>query len=182
MKIKVNEKSIKTSELAIKSAVQKVLANKKMLQEVGDVVVEDIRFQARRGNFEKVGVASGPFSSGWLRLRRKIALNGKTHEAYSLNRKNVTLTGELLDALTSKVLRSGVIKFLFEGRHKKYQYKGIDGTIKNAGSSSSNADIAAGLEKQGFRFFRVREALQPRLKRIVISYIRRAARVFTKTN
>lgn len=67
--VKLNEKSLKDVEDLIKKAFDKVISNKKLLNEIGDDVVKDIQFKTRAGKsipnneepFKPLSTARHPF-------------------------------------------------------------------------------------------------------------------------
>jgi hypothetical protein len=176
----VNTKSIDRAEKSVKTAFEKVIRNQKMLKELGEVVVTDIKFQSRRGKFEKTGKASSGLTDAWIERRKNYAKNSDSHPAYSPKRKNVTLTGELLDSLKFISSGAGKLKFFFDGIHKAYRYRKLDGSISSHGGNARNKDIQEGLDKMGYKFFRLRPELTDRLKKVVVGYIRRASRALNK--
>jgi hypothetical protein len=198
---KVSDQSIKDVEQSVRDVFEKVIKNEKMLSEVGETVVTDIKFQTRRGVSPVTGERFKPLKQSWINKREAIAFVSSTDPAFSKNRSNLTLSGQLLDALRMSVAGVGKIKLFFEGSHQPYLAKYVEifkrkrpvrggfTTIRKGRSGSRqvgnilpNELLAQYVAENGRPFMGVRDTLKPRLNRIVIAYIRRATRVFSKFN
>ena len=169
--LKFNEKTIDKAQADIQSKMKEIVKSPALLSEVADVAIKDIQFQARRG-VTPDGTKFKPLSSRWIKERQKIALADSTHETFRANRSNITITGQLLDAMGKMLSKSGIY-ILFKGIHRPYQARRVrrDGN-RTIGKPISN-DQLSGYVNEVRPFFKIRESLLPRLKNIVIRYIRR---------
>jgi hypothetical protein len=171
MDLKFNEKTIDKAQADIQAKLKEIVKSPALLSEVADVAIKDIQFQARRG-VTADGNKFKALSSRWIKERQKIAQASATHETFKANRSNITITGQLLDAMGKMLSKSGIY-ILFKGMHQPYQAKRVrrDG-VRTVGKRISN-DKLSGYVNELRPFFKIRESLLPRLKNIVIRYIRR---------
>jgi hypothetical protein len=205
MKIKFNRDTISKAEGDIKNKLKKVLSEPQLLSEVAEVAINDIKFQARRGVSSKNGQRFKPLSKEWIEKRDRISQATDTHPAYSKNRSNITITGQLLDALRKSITGSKITLF-FAGFHYPYKIKYLEWFVRkkkkrrinlgktvkgfqtsaggisyvNTGNSGTYSvgkrisnDKLSGYVNEIRPFFYLRESLLPRLKSVVIRYIRR---------
>lgn len=172
MDLKFNEKTIDKAQADIQDKLKNIVKSPALLSEIADVAIKDIQFQARRG----ISIDGSKFTKAltpkWIRQREQISKATQTHETFKANRNNITITGQLLDAMSKMLSKSGIY-ILFKGIHRPYQAKRVrrDGTRK-IGKPIPN-DQLAGYVNEVRPFFKIRDSLLPRLKNIVIRYIRR---------
>ena len=175
MKIKFNRDTINKAEGDIKDKLKKLFSEPALLSEVAEVAIKDIKFQAKRGKNPITGGSFIPLSKKWIEQRGRIDDVTPTDEAYRQNRSNITLTGQLLNSLSKRIVnkaRSTAIWIYFAGMHKPYKVKGRNGQLRDVGKPISN-DKLSGYVNELRPFFYLRESLLPRLKSVVIRYIRR---------
>lgn len=181
MELKFNQESIDRAEASIRDKLKATLKEPALLSEIAEVAITDIKFQARRGISTESGTIKGgaqttgkfkALTPKWIKERQKIADATKTHETFKANRSNITITGQLLDAMSKVLTRTG-IAIVFKGIHQPYQARRVrrDGT-RQVGKPIPNEDLS-GYVEQVRPFFAIRESLLPRLKNIVIRLIRR---------
>lgn len=175
MAVKVNVKGFTGVEASIKKTFKAVSENKQMLDEIGKIAVERMKGEARRQT-PLQGKKKGSFPAGYpaeaTKLYREyIARFNQTHPVYGRGRKNLTITGQLIESLTYKV-KDGVIRFFVEG--KRRPYRGKNGIIK--GQELSNSKIYQHLidENVKFRFIGIDPKLTKRITNIVKRTMRRA--------
>lgn len=173
-KFKFKPLSIEQVESTTRQRLQALQSNKELLNKLGDAMIKDIQFTARRGVNPVTGGRFIPLSKKWIKERKQIAQATPTHEAFKENRSNITITGQLLDSLA----RSSVGKTLtvfFQGIHKPYKAKRIRNPgkgLRTIGKEIDNELLARYVNKIR-PFFGVRDKLLPQLKSIVIRFIRR---------
>lgn len=178
IQIKFDPESIKRVEVQTREAFNKVIANKKLLDEVGQTVVDDIKFQTRRGQSIPTGSRLKPLSKRWVETRGQIGEATDTQETFSPKRSNLTLTGQLLDSLTWRIVGKGLIETLFKGEKRRPYFikpktkKGV----RKIESKISNEQLAEFVQKDR-PFVGVRDQVVKRIRLIVISYLRRSSRV-----
>jgi hypothetical protein len=205
MNLKFNQRMIDKAEADIKAKVKEIIKSPELLNEIGDIAIKDIQFQARRGISTDGSKFTKALTPKWVRQRENIAKATQTHETFKANRNNITITGQLLNSLR-KYSTGNKITLFFAGFHNPYKAKyleyftrkkkkrrinmgrtvkgfqtsaggisyvntGREGTY-TVGKSISN-DKLSGYVNQIRPFFKIRESLLPRLKNIVIRYIRR---------
>lgn len=105
-------------------------------------------------------------------IRKYISQSTKTHPAFSVNRSNLTITGQLLDAMTRTISSTGrlTLKFI-DSIHRPYKIKTPKG-IRDIGKPIRNDELAEYVNAAR-PFFWVRDSLLPQLKKIVLKHIRR---------
>lgn len=205
MNLKFNEKTIDKAQADIQAKLKEIVKSPELLNEIGDIAIKDIQFQARRGKNPITGGSFIPLSKKWIEKRQKISEVTDVHEAFKANRSNITLTGQLLNSLR-KYYTGNKITLFFAGFHNPYKAKyleyftrkkkkrrinmgrtvkgfqtsaggisyvntGREGTY-TVGKRISN-DKLSGYVNELRPFFKIRDSLLPRLKNIVIRYIRR---------
>lgn len=174
IKLKYKPISIDKIEADVKEKIKRLTNDDQLLRQIGDRMIQDIQFQARKGTNPVTGGRFIPLSPKWIKEREKIAQAQSVHPAFKSNRSNVTITGQLLDALKQRVVGRLLVIF-FDGIHKPYEAKRVRDPGKGnrkIGKPLENSLLAQYVNEIR-PFFSVREKLLPQLKSIVIRYIRR---------
>lgn len=175
MKLKLNQKSLDRLEADTKARLNRVLSNKEMLGEVGDMAIDMIRQNTRKGTSSVTDEKLAPLSKPWIQKRDRIASSQGTHPAYAKKRSNLTLTGQLLDSLKRSVA-GRMVTIFFDGMHIPYRMQTRKG-ISRVGKLIKNSKLAQYVAEQGRPFFGFSKAFESKLlaqvKRVVIRYIRR---------
>lgn len=172
MDIKFNQKTIDKVEADIQAKLKDIVKSPALLSEIADVAIKDIQFQARKGVSTKTDSKFKALSPKWIKQRQKIADATPVHETFKPNRSNITITGQLLDAMSKMLTKSG-IAIMFKGLHNPYFINRTRKSgLRTVGKKISNDELA-GYVNEVRPFFNIRETLLPRLKNIVIRYIRR---------
>ena len=175
MKLKLNQKSLDRLEADTKARLNRVLSNKEMLGEVGDMAIDMIRQNTRKGTSSVTEEKLAPLSKPWMKTRERIASSQGTHPAYAKKRSNLTLSGQLLDSLKRSVA-GRMVTIFFDGMHIPYRMQTRNG-ISRVGKLIKNSKLAQYVAEQGRPFFGFSKAFELKLltqvKRIVIRYIRR---------
>ncbi len=178
MATRVNIKGLDELEVNVKKRFRVVQTNKQMLMQIGEVSVERMKLEARRKT-PLQGRTRGSFPTNYpkpstQKARRQIARYNKTHGAYGASTPNLTITGQLVDAIRFKVTqRLGNILFFVSG--VRNPYVGKNGPRRR---NPSNAVVYKKLldRNQKFRILGVDEKLQKRISNIVRRTLRRALR------
>lgn len=214
IKVKVSESSVKRSEKGFREAIEKTLKTTNLLQEIGEAVVTDIQFQTRRGNSipglntavaaAKASGAPAPkrsnfaaLSKSWIKMRERIVKTNPKHPAFSKARSNLTITGELLNAIFFRPNKNKgeVVIDVSDSKHSVYtvqnktstRVKGHsrrNGTVKGhtrqlkqgffkVGESKTNAEIAQDMADQGRPFMGIREQILARMTNLTRATVRR---------
>lgn len=199
-KVSINEKSLKGVEDNVKQLFDKVISNRKLMSDIGQTIINDVKMQTRMGNSIPEGRRFDPLSSSsWIKQREAIFQAGGTHELFSLRRSNLTVSGQLLDSMRSEASK-GSVRVYFAGLHQPYTAKYKESWKRRAhmrsghkvsahtvnssrsgsrkiGSQLKNEDLAKYVADAGRPFFGVRDLLQKRINTMIIAAIRRASEV-----
>jgi hypothetical protein len=183
LNLKVNEDSLRALEDNTRKAFEKVIRNKELLNDIGETIITDIKFQTRRGNSIPTQGKLKPLTSKWKDKRANIADQIKTGEAYSKNRSNLTLSGQLLDSLKTRIKGAGQIIIEAVGSRTPYLYS-TKKTVKSRKQKHepTNEELAQYVKEQGRPFLGIRDAIKDRIKKDIIAFIRRSSRVLDKIN
>ncbi|MBL0233182.1 MAG: hypothetical protein IPQ08_05915 [Chitinophagaceae bacterium] len=146
MKLSFKRISIDVAEKSIKEKVNSILNEPELMNSIGDAIIKDIRFQTRRGVSSINGERFKPTSKAWRNKREKIAEATSTNDAYSKNRSNLTLTGQLLDSLR-KAVNGKSVKIFFAGVHMPYKQKYLEYFMRK----KSKRRINLGRTVEGFQ-------------------------------
>lgn len=175
MKLKVNKKSIDRLEADTKFKIKSILSNKQMLNEVGTLATDMLKFSSRKGTSPVTGEKFKRLTKPWIKRREKIAESTRVHPAYAKSRSNLTLSGQLMDSITHSVI-GRTIRIVLDGFHEPYSIKTKTG-ISRVGKRIRNADLARYVTEAGRAFFGFGRVMEQKLlaqaKKIVIRYIRR---------
>lgn len=211
MKIQFNKLSIEQAEEFTRLRVNKIIKDPKLLGDIGDLIIKDIKFQVRRGispvtglKFDPLSEKRHPFLYGiygrldrsfaktkkardklinlraeqadqgynYVEIRKYISESTKTHPTFSPKRSNLTITGQLLNAMTRTVSSLGTLTIKFiNSIHTPYKIRTSKG-LRDVGKPIDNDKLAEYVNAKR-PFFGVRKTLLPQLKTIVIRYIRR---------
>lgn len=169
---KINEQSVKNVEQSVKDAFKKVIANQKMLGEIGETIVVDVVEQTR-SNEKSIPNKMKDLPllrESWIKRRDALSRSNSTNEEYQSGRSNLTFTGQLLNSLSWAVTGIGKIKIYFYGFHKPYLSLRKKEPI---GEEITNEQLAAYVSKTR-PFVGVRPAIRLRVSRLVRSYMKRA--------
>jgi hypothetical protein len=123
--ISVNTKNLTKLMKKHKDKITRALTSSTLLKQVGDEMIKDIRYQTRRGLGGEDGderESLKPLSKSWKESRKEIASRGgQTHQAFSANRSNLTLSGQLLDSISIVDYDGPTVTIGFKGVHVPYQ-------------------------------------------------------------
>jgi hypothetical protein len=173
--INVSTRGMRLKFDELQKRIKEVLSDDKVMSEVSSTLEKDMKFQARKG-VDPEGRPYKPLSDRWVEKRKQI--KDSKHGAYSPGRSNLTITGQLIDALriaaeSSSVSNTRRFLYTFLGDHTGYTFK--NGKTTN---SIPNEILAEYVQDQGRQIIGVRESLIPRIKRILVAAIRRAPEAF----
>jgi hypothetical protein len=133
MKLVFNKASLDRLEKETKDRINRVIQNPQLINELGKIAVDTLKFTARKGISPETGERFKPLSKSWKNEREKIAEASPTHPAYSKTRSNLTLTGQLLDAIKftySVTTRSIFIRLFMDGTHQPYRKKYMESFVR----------------------------------------------------
>jgi hypothetical protein len=173
--IKVSTRGLKMKFDDVQKRIKEVLSDYDVMSGVASVIEKDIRRQTRNG-LDPDGAPLKELTTTWIEKRRTI--EDSKHGAYKFDRSNLTVTGQLLDALRivpEQGPLSNARRFLyfFVGQHSGYSFENAKDS-----KSISNDKLGKYVQDQGRNFVGVRESLVPRIKRMLVAAIRRAPEAF----
>lgn len=172
MSFRFNKQSIEDCEQGVRNKILKTAKNVKMLEEISDAVIKDIQLNARRGKNPETQERFKPLSKKWITLRDRLQATNTVTDVFKPNRSNLSLTGQLIDSIKSK-FNAFKITFYFDGIHNPYKLKNIyKNKMSTIGKPIKNEELAKYV--QDVRpFFVIRKSLLPKLKVLVLKYIRK---------
>jgi hypothetical protein len=172
----------RTLDIEVKKKLLAVAKDQKTLKEIAEFSVKRIKQFARSGNPLRDGKKSKfpPLSEVTPAIRKRLAKYNATHATYgkSGKKKNVTITGQLVEAVKYKLKRN-VINVFIKGRRRKYRgkkgqvLKNADGSAQHGNSSAVYKDLVEldphykflGMDKLGEK--RIRNIIKRNLRRLL---------------
>ena len=176
MKLKIDKRHLAKLSAKIVGKAERAFKGSKrsLVKEVVKKYVGDIRNKSLNTN------TNSPYDGlkdSTVKHRKYLAKNNNTHSKYQLKKPNLTLTGELLDAVVGELRKSGktgrlnLILRMKKGKHKKY--KSSKGKRIGKNTSSYN-EISKGLRKLGRPIFMAdQEYLVDNILPILEKYLRK---------
>jgi hypothetical protein len=115
-------------------------------------------------------------SESWVKRRKRLIEVGNGSNLSAPNRSNLTLSSQLLNALTFRLnLADGVMNFFLKDYRKPY--RGVKGgELEN----KTNTEIKADLAQQGREFMFISERLKAQLQTRIIRNLRKRLSIFKK--
>jgi hypothetical protein len=193
MKIKFNQAQIDRLEKNVRERLTKVVEDKSLLFEVGEMAKKLIQMTVRMGKSPLTGSGFDKLSDGWKKQR--VNLEPKD-PAFRPNKSNLTVSGQLMKSIMHRSYRN-VVELFFDGKHSTYTRKKTPYRISKkrnvqsgfmlrtksksgstiVGKEIDNADLARYVAERGRPFFGFnkffKEKLMIQVKKVVIRYIRR---------
>ncbi len=174
-KLKYKSADFLKIEAKFKADIKDILNAPAVNKEIGEFVVERVKFQARTespfnqdGSFPQLKPAT-------IKNREYLAKHNPTQATFEAGRANVTLTGKFLDSLMYLVKGPGQVVIFFEGMHPGYKTK--TGQTKPV----ENKKLAKWLAEKGFAVFdrSINDNLiiKRRIKSIALAFVRRGLKV-----
>ena len=167
----------------VKEQFKRIVDNPSMRIEIGEYAIEQMKFHARKGTplqGRSVGSFPGGYPSRMTQKQREyLSRFNRTHPAYGPANPNLTITGQLLDAIKYRFRSERdklFIEFFIEGNRKPYR-TGSGGSRHNP----TNEDVYEFLLDMNKRFAVL--GLGPVQRDIITKKVReflRRALLFTK--
>lgn len=165
-------------------AIAKVAADDltKKAAEVGERLIKG---KTRSGNqlVDGNSIRKQPaLSPAWVETRSKLASTNETHAAFSPRRSNLTFTGQLIDALTSKRMTSGRIGIqFFVNASQRAAYNRPDGRGRMSSAGlPNNQQLAGYLADQGREFVGLDQKSRTQINNELTRILRRRLKVLLK--
>lgn len=163
-----------TSQLAslsreARKSINQILKEKTFQDQITKDVKQDIIATTRLGKSTVTGKSFPRLKPKWISTRAKIIAFQGAPSFVKASKSNLSLSGELLDSLKSRVSDTDGFKaaFFFEGVHRPYKYRGVLKPVVKVGGGIENDKLAKILDKR-FKFIGIRPILQ---KRIITSIV-----------
>lgn len=179
---------IKYPKGKISSVVSKQLSSiidtDELAEVVGRPLIERIKFEAKRGTPLNDAGSFKPLAQSTIQNRKYLAKYNKTATVYKENRSNLSFTGQLLDSLQFRRIKSDgkslKILVFFGGDREMYNI-GPKTKATATERNRTNDSLAATLVEIGFRVFskdgiEKKTALMNRITNAIRSYIRKKLR------
>lgn len=176
----VKIKGVRNLEIKVKKKFLEISKDKKTITEIAEFSIDRIKAFARRGKPLRNGKARTfpSLSDATPNIRKYIARYNATHPTYGQNgkKKNVTITGQLVEHVVFKIKRN-VIDIFVKGRRRKYRGKKGQ-VLKNRDGSaqeSNSADVYENLLElnRNYKFLGMDEKGEKRIKQIILRNLRR---------
>lgn len=150
----------------LKTFIKNVVKEKDILNELGDTASKQISLQTKS---KQKDYRQPDLKKSSIKRRESLIKQGNGSEFAKPKQSNLTLSGQLLNALTYKINQStGFITLFFkEGRRP---YKGKSGQSLE---QKTNREIVQDLDARGFKFFFISDRLKAQLESKLKAYIRR---------
>ncbi len=180
--IKIDTAAFAKVESNIIARAKIVLGGSDLKKEVGDFAVERLKYQARIGKPFNNANYFPTLAPSTVANRQYLARHNVTHDVFSAERSNLTITGEFLDSLTWIDEGDAKLRLAFTGMHR--HYLGAKG--QRIGKTIMNETLAGYLKEWGFNVFDFSLATNTvfinRIKTICLRYIRRGLRIANRVS
>lgn len=173
---KVSIKGIPEIEKAINRTFDKVVENKQMRQEIGEFVVGRIQGEARRGKPLNSSRTFPPLKESSKAIREALSSKNPTHPTFSVNRSNLTFSGQLIDNIVFELGRTVIS--IFVDNTRRFPIVGQ----KAESNNKTNREVDRDLRKRGFFLYTAKgidsePRVIKRINNIVKKFVRRAIKV-----
>lgn len=165
-KTKAEIKGLSKVQLDLRTFVRNSIKDKELLEDIGKTSSGEILRQTR----SRLGEYKQPDITKSTQERRAALIKqGNSSEFAKPKRSNLTLSGQLLDALTYSIEQTtSNIKLFFKENRKPYKgKKGKDLEIK------TNKEIVIDLDRRGFKFLFISDRLKVQLESKIKAFLRR---------
>lgn len=198
---KVKITGINEVQKKIESTFKKVRESQSLLTEIGEFTVSRIAGDARRGKPLNKKRSFPALKKTTVAIRDALAKTNSVHPVFKPSRSNLTITGQLIDALKFVIKKNGVVLVEVDNSPRTpYRTRGriSAGALKSLKKSSKflsktkttgqlsppplNSELDKDLRKRGFELYTT-EGLRSdvkvlsRINRIVKTFVRRAIKV-----
>ena len=175
---KVKLKGLGGIEKNIEKTFGKVRTSRAMRDDIGQFLVERVKAEARRAKPLNDTRSFPNLKESTKEIRKALAKTNQTHPTYKANRSNLTLTGQLIDAIIYKLKSGAVISLEIDNNLRRpYVRKN-----KKPEPAKTNKQIDKELRERGFELYTAKgidsePRILKRINGIVRKYVRRAIKV-----
>lgn len=158
--------------------VNKTFKSAALQDKVGNLVVERIQLQARRGKPLNDTKSFPKLTKVTKKIRKRLGGINKTHPSFRPSKSHLTFTGQLIDAITFSISRrTGWIFFVDKSKRRPINL----GKNKKEEKPPNNEKLSRDLDKRGFILFTAKGLksdvkLLARIKKIYLRFLRRQLR------
>jgi hypothetical protein len=176
---KVNIRGLVALEKNIENTFTKVRESKQMRKDIGEFVVGRIKAEARRTKPLNDSRSFPGLKDSSKSIRKYLAALNPTHPTYKATRSNLTLTGQLINAIVYRLTGKSVLVIEVEDSIRDPYIKNRKGEI---GDVKTNREVDKDLRKRGFVLYTAKgidsePRVGKRINNIVKKYVRRAIKV-----
>ncbi len=173
---KVKLKGLPEIEKKIERTFDKVSSSKQMRNEIGEFVVGRIQGEARRGRPLNEQRKFPPLKESTKAIREALASKNPTHPTFSVNRSNLTFSGQLIDNIVFELGRKVIT--IFVDNTLRFPIVGSD----DGQNRKTNREVDRDLRKRGFFLYTAKgidsnERVGKRINNIVKKFVRRAIKI-----
>ena len=173
---KVTLKGIPEVEKRIKQTFTKVTENTQMRKEIGDFVVGRIQGEARRGKPLNDNRTFPPLKESSKAIREALSSKNPTHPTFSVNRSNLTFSGQLIDNIVYELGRTVIS--IFVDNTRRFPIVGQNAESNN----KTNKEVDRELRRRGFFLYTAKgidsePRVIKRINNIVKKFVRRSIKV-----
>lgn len=177
-RVKVNFDN-KAFSARVTQAFQRVKRSPQLQKEIGEDLVRRIKGQARRGKPYNSARSFPALKSSTISRRKQLAKYNQTGKPFRPRLSNLTLTGQLIDAIKFKANKDFVEIFVEDSAREPYVISS-KGTLEK--KPPDNNTLAGYLSEKGFQLFngkglRNDEKINKAIRSKVVRFLRRALRV-----
>ena len=171
----------------IQDTFELVKKNKQAHTEAGFVVQERVKAEARRRKPLNDTRSFPPLSDKTIKRRNYLKKYNTTHKTYETSRSNLTITGQLIDAIVYELQQDqGLYKIILEvADNARLGYRTGPNSIER--NPPSNQELAEMLAEKGFVLFdpaviAINDNLKDRVATVFKRTLRRAIAINNKVN
>jgi hypothetical protein len=180
-KFKINKKILESTIAKKIAEVKGALQGRKLLDDVGEQIIKDIKRNTRTGKGFSTSQLNGiknnkreslpSLEKSTIKARKYYAKFNPTTQVYKSGRSNLSFSGQLIDSIAYDVKKGRVV--VSASGKKRRAYRTLKGKVKN---TPSNDEIIGYLEKKGFYFLGIDDKTIDKIKTIAKRQIRRLLR------
>jgi hypothetical protein len=163
-------KGFKSVNRRLKSTLNK--ARPALLNEIGKTAVRRIKGGTRSPKDRMSNQKIPELKDTTIEHRRYLQRFNRTHSTFSPRRSNLTITGQLIDAVTYSKKSNQVEIFVKDSARKKYKTGGDGGTHR----PPTNQELSQFLSKKGFKFMRIGKSAREQIENKINRELRRKLR------
>lgn len=169
--------NIEKIQSSLRIMLDKFVSSKKVLDQIGEFSRDRIYSFAKSGKslFGDDPKKFMSLSRGYINYRKKLEQTSQMGDLFSPSRSNLTLTGQMLDALKYKIKSGSAMVEVFVEASARNDTPQLTKRPKK-GPRLNNAQVAESLAKRGRKFIGMDRLGRDRIKKLIIKELRIALR------